>query len=94
MSGGYFDYKQYELGYIEDVLKDLIEQNDDETLDEFGDKRGRGYSEAVMDEFRTTLTLLKIVRACVHRIDWLVSGDDDEKTFLKRLDEDLKEWAE
>jgi hypothetical protein len=93
MSGGHFDYKQYELSYIEDVLKDLIEQNDDETLDEFGDKRGRGYSEAVMNEFRTTLLLLKLARTCVHRIDWLVSGDDSEETFLKRLKEDLREFT-
>lgn len=94
MSGGYFDYKQYEIGYVENVLDDLIEHNDDETLDVFGDKRGRGYSEAVMTEFRETLYLLKAARTRVHRIDWLVSGDDSEETFLERLKEDLKEFAE
>jgi hypothetical protein len=24
-----------------------------------------------------------------HRVDWLVSGDDGEESFMKRFDEDL-----
>jgi hypothetical protein len=26
----------------------------------------------------------------MQRMDWLLSGDDGEESFLKRLDEDLK----
>lgn len=34
---------------------------------------------------------MKLARTYINRIDWLVSGDDGEETFLERLEEDIKE---
>ena len=90
MSGGHFDYKQYGLQYVGDVIEELIRSNDDETLDQFGDKRGRGYSLATIKEFYTAVELLRSAFVYAHRIDWLVSGDDGEVTFHERLAEDLE----
>jgi hypothetical protein len=90
MSGGKFDYKQYQIDYIIDVIEELIRSNDDETLDQFGDKRGRGYSRETISEFYRAIEFLRLAFVYAHRIDWLVSNDDSEDCFHKRLAEDLE----
>jgi hypothetical protein len=90
MSGGHFDYKQYELQYIADAIEELIRSNNDEILDQFGYKRGRGYSPATIKEFYTAVELLRSAFVYAHRIDWLVSNDDSEECFHERLAEDLE----
>jgi hypothetical protein len=34
---------------------------------------------------------LKRAQIYAHRIDWLLSGDDGEESFLRRLEEELNE---
>jgi predicted Zn-dependent protease len=90
MSGGHFDYKQYELQYIADAIEELIRSNDDESLDQFGGKRGHGYSRETISEFYRAVEFLRLAFVFAHRIDWLVSGDDGEETFHERLAKDLE----
>lgn len=85
MSGGHFDYKQYEIGYMADEVEDLILNNDSEEKNEWGDSVGRGYSAETIEEFRKALHYLRMAQLYVHRIDWLVSGDDGEDSFHSRL---------
>jgi hypothetical protein len=33
---------------------------------------------------------LKIAQVYAQRVDWLLSGDDGEESFLRRLDDELK----
>ena len=49
------------------------------------------YSKETVAEFRKAVRLLR--KACVYaqRIDWLLSGDDGEDSFHRRLKEDLEE---
>jgi hypothetical protein len=35
---------------------------------------------------------LRIAEIYAHRVDWLLSGDDNEEHFIKRLKEDLDEF--
>lgn len=49
------------------------------------------YPDEVIEEFKKGLTYLKIACVYVQRIDWLVSGDDGEESFFKRLEEELNE---
>ena len=42
-----------------------------------------------MSNLWTTIEELVAQGVDAQRIDWLVSGDDDEKTFHERLPEDL-----
>ena len=85
MSGGYFEYKQYQLNEIADELQELI--------DKIGIKDEYGYcyefSDGTMAEFKKALEMLRTASIYVQRIDWLVSGDDGEETFHKRLKEEL-----
>lgn len=86
MSGGYFDYVQYSL-------EDTIEVFDDFVKNKLGEEYHE-YSDEVVWEILTGLCHLEFARVYLHRIDWLLSGDDGEETFLKRLEEDLNDLWE
>ena len=52
------------------------------------------YTQETLQEFRRGIDLLKRASVYAQRIDWLISGDDGEDNFHKRLEEDLKELEE
>lgn len=90
MSGGHFDYDQYKIGYISESIRDVIYYNNDETLNEWGDKKGRGYSDETIQKFKEAVFYLELAEIYAQRIDWLLSGDDDEESFHKRLDNEIR----
>ena len=45
----------------------------------------------VVEEFKNGLKILKIAAIYAQRIDWLLSGDDGEESFKRRLKEELDE---
>lgn len=49
------------------------------------------YSKETIKEFKKGIALLKKAEVYAHRIDWLLSGDDGEDSFHKRLKHDLEE---
>lgn len=51
---------------------------------------GYGYSKETIKEFKKAVKYLKKAQIYAQRIDWLLSGDDGEETFHKRLKEDLE----
>ena len=105
MSGGHFDYDQYKIGYMADSIEKLIERNGREkTKEELKDENWRDpewykkypedlchykYPDEVIEEFKKGVELLRQAEVYAHRIDWLISGDDGNESFLKRLKEDL-----
>ena len=48
------------------------------------------YSEETLQEFRRGIAILKRASIYAQRIDWLLSGDDGEESFHKRLKEELE----
>ena len=85
MSGGHFEYKQYQLDYIADEIEQLILTN--EIPNEWG--WCLNLSDETLAEFRKAVNIIKIGAIYAQRIDWLVSGDDGEESFHKRLKEEL-----
>ena len=79
MSGGYFDYQQNNISDIEEKLERYI----------IGD--GKSESEAVMNEMKKTLETLREAYIRVKRLDWYLSCDDSEESYLTRIREELKE---
>ena len=77
MSGGAFDYKQYQIGEIVEEIQSRIE--------------GRGFDDRVLDQIAQGIFFLRTAQIYAHRIDWLLSGDDGQESFLKRLSEELDE---
>lgn len=90
ISGGHFNYDQHRIGYIADEIEELIRNNDNQELDQWGSKKGCGFSTKTIKMFREAVTTLREAQIMAHRIDWLVSGDDDEVSFYSRWDEDLE----
>jgi len=97
MSGGAFDYNQFHIKNIADSIEqEILKNGREKTKEELennwypDDLKHYEYPEEVILQFKTAVALLRITEIYVHRIDYLLSGDDGEETFLNRLKEDLK----
>ena len=87
MSGGYFEYKQYQIDMIAEEVERVISKC--ERKEEYYD-----YSPEVIEKFKEGLRILKQGAIYVQRIDWLLSGDDGPENFLKHLKKDLSKLDE
>lgn len=108
MSGGAFNYDQYKIGYIVDEIEKVIQKNGREkTPEEIKEEWWRDpdwfkkypedlfhhkYSDEVIEKMKEAVKALKIAQIYAHRVDWLLSGDDGEESFLQRLDDNLKRF--
>jgi MoxR-like ATPase len=106
MSGGSFQYDQYKIGYIADQIEEVIVKNGvektPEDLKQEGwrdpewytkypeDKFHYKYPDEVIEKMKEAVKALKIAQEYAQRVDWLLSGDDGEESFLSRLEENLK----
>ena len=90
MSGGAYDYDQYKILHIAEAIESIIHRNNSEEVDEWGYKTSYDFSEETIKEFEKAVLYLNLAYIYAQRIDWLVSGDDGEETFHKRLTDDLR----
>lgn len=90
MSGGHFNYDQYRISQIADDIQLLIDTNNSQENNAYGDPIGMNYPPEVIDKFREAVIVLRTAQIYTQRIDWLVSGDDGVKSFLGRLEHELK----
>jgi hypothetical protein len=90
MSGGAFNFNQYR---IEDIARDIdeaIESNDDQTIGKYGGTVGRNYPPDVIAKFKEAAHTLRQAAEMAQRIDWLLSGDDGEQSFLTRWEREVR----
>ena len=90
MSGGHFNYNQYNIEQIADEVEQLILSNDSIEKDEWGYDKGCHFTPETIEEFKIGLDHLRRAAIYAQRIDWLVSGDDGEDSFHDRLQQELK----
>lgn len=104
MSGGAFDYKQHHIEDIADQIEDIVRKNkiekSKEDLERWDyDEEGNVYEdsryyyyydEETIERFKEAVKVLRKAAVYAQRVDWLLSGDDDEIYFHKRLEEELK----
>lgn len=76
MSGGHFNYGQFNIEGVADEIGSLIDAN---TI----------YSDETIEKFRLAEKNLRQAAIMVNRIDWLVCDDDGEDTFHARWKEDM-----
>ena len=97
---------QYRLTDVAEDIDKLIKQNgqpktdeelkedrwrDDEWYDKYPeDKFHYKYSDEVIEQFKVSSIMIKKAQIYMQRMDWLLSGDDGDESFLTRIDEDLK----
>jgi len=91
MSGGHFNYRQHTLLDMADDIGSQILTNDSTEKDEWGNNIGSHYTPETIAEFEVAVKALKLAYVYAQRIDWLLSGDDGEDSFHKRLQAQLKE---
>lgn len=82
MSGGHFQHQQYIIGDIADSIKSEIIKNRDAE---------HKFSQKTINEFKKGINILKQAEIYSDRIDWLLSFDDSEDSFHKRLRNALKD---
>lgn len=75
MSGGAFDYNQRRI-------KEIYEHIEEAIIREI-------YQDDVIEKMKEGIDILKKAEIYAQRIDWLLSADDGEESFLERLEEDL-----
>lgn len=98
MSGGYFGYKQNAINEFAEALQEYILKCDMKMQKTWGyeDENGNTIlyryeeSEEVLNEFRKGLKILRQAYVYAQRIDWLLSDDDSDESFLKRLKRELE----
>ena len=107
MSGGAFNYDQYKIGYMVDQIEETVVKNGvEKTPEELKNEGWRDpdwykkypedlfhykYPDEVIEKMKEGIEVLKRAQIYAQRIDWLLSGDDGEESFLSRLEENLKQ---
>ncbi len=71
MSGGYFNYRQYNIYEVVDVLNNLVNNKD--------------YPKTILKYFEHTAKQLKYGADMLEAIDYFMSGDIDENEFIERF---------
>jgi hypothetical protein len=105
MSGGHWDYLQYRLTDVVEDINKMVEKNGQEkTVEEIKDEHWRDpnwyekypedkfhykYPDEVIEEFKKGAKIIAEAQVYMQRIDWLVSADDGNESFIKRLKDDL-----
>lgn len=88
MSGGYFDYKQFEISRIVEQIEDVVYKCKNPEEAEYA----RNFDAVTIENMEKAIFFLEIAEIYTCRIDWLLSGDDGEETFKKRLYVELEEY--
>lgn len=95
MSGGHFNYDQHKIHNIADEIENILEKQGQEKQDSYytysdGVSRFPVFNKEIQDKFKEAIYHLRKAAIYTERIDFFLSGDDGEESFLKRLNEDLK----
>ena len=104
MSGGRFDYKQWHIENIADQIEQEVilsgkpipkQKWDYYERQEFEETHKQpmhyAYPEFVLRKLEEAVYALRAASIYSQRVDYLLSGDDGEESFIRRLSEELKE---
>jgi hypothetical protein len=86
MSGGRFDYQENYIPRIIEILKEVNE------LDFIGYTKEE--TDIIKHDIEYVSKMLPECYILLHRLDYLLSGDDSFKSYRKRLNEDFEKLYE
>lgn len=92
MSGGTYDYIQFRLNEVADDIKEKIKKNEEMRRNPSECDEDERYDEVTVEKFKEAVAVIKMASIYIHRIDWLLSGDDGEEDFRKRLAGELTDF--
>lgn len=87
MSGGFFDYVQFQIDRVADQVESYIQRCEFE--DQEAGNRHLQYATETMARFRECEQTLRRASAMLQRMDCLLSGDDTEVMFHQRWDKEI-----
>lgn len=102
MSGGYYDYKQFQIRQLWEEMQDQLDRQGKEktpyelTLpadfyEDFPEHKFHiKFSRGVEEFLKETINHLKVAEVYTQYLDWYFSNDIDEHTLYKKLEEDLE----
>jgi hypothetical protein len=110
MSGGHWEYLQYRFTDVSEDIEKLVVKNgqpktaeekkyenwnDDEWNEKYPEENFHyRYPDNVIEEFKKGAEIIRLAQIYMQRIDWLISGDDGEESFISRLEDDLKKLGD
>lgn len=96
MSGGHFEYLQYQVDQLASDIDRAIARNErvkndpEKARDQFG-WLPDVLPDDIIAKFKEARDTLTRGAKMAHRIDWLLSGDDGEESFRRRWKEELED---
>ena len=92
MSGGHFDYAQYRMEDIAVEIDNLIERNNKANMEEWlgCSDDSNFYPLKIIKKFKEAAYTIRRAAEMVQRVDYLVSGDDGEDSFLERWKDEVR----
>lgn len=91
MSGGHFDYQEYRIDDIADEVEQRIVNSENPDSVPEDQRWGLVENPEVLKELKRGLKVLRQAYIYAHRIDYLMSGDDGEESFLRRTRKELSD---
>lgn len=97
MSGGFFDYKQNHIEYLVEDLERFLSRQKEFRNDKSLKENLSRYDEydfdfqfkvKTLEKIQKTIDTLKLSARMAKRVDWLLSSDDSEESFLERWKEE------
>ena len=97
MSGGHFNYKQYEIGIIADEIERYILRCENKVPKDWGEDDENGKyvpyvheePEEILNRMKEGLMYLRKAYIFTHEIDYYLSGDTGPESFIRRLEDGL-----
>ena len=97
MSGGHFNYKQYEIGIIADEIERYILRCENKVPKDWGEEDDNGKyvpyvheePEEILNRMKEGLMYLRKAYIFTHEIDYYLSCDTGPESFIERLEEEL-----
>ncbi len=90
MSGGHFNYAQYRMEDIAIEIDRLVDENDSTEKDSWGEDISLHYPPEIIERFRQAAHTIRQAQEMAQRVDWLVSGDDGEESFMSRWNDEVR----
>jgi hypothetical protein len=107
MSGGHWDYLQYRLNDVaQDIKEEVAKSGRKKTREELKEQNWRDpswyekypedlyhyqYPDEVLEQFKIAARKIEEAQIYMQRVDYLLSADDGDDSFIERLKEDLED---
>jgi len=90
MSEGHFNYAQYRMEDIAVEIDRLISDNKSLKKNDYGEALGYHYPPEIIKRFKEAAHTIRKAQEMAQRVDWLVSGNDGEESFMSRWDDGVR----